>query len=162
MFFVPHPVPTHQSPGSHLLARLEQAFGLGLAASLGHRLGEVGEEDGEPQPKRDLHIKTQFSYVATYHVSDQNNSGQHGSHGHDEHDRVFGLLEGSQLTDGIAHSPPYNWRIKQGTCLKTMVHLLITPYSQSLPGGQEKMLDYRPQRKRGEEGERTDNHHDHD
>ena len=32
---------------------LAQRVGLRLAAALGHRLGEVGEEDGEPQPRRD-------------------------------------------------------------------------------------------------------------
>ena len=30
-----------------------QRVGLGLAAALGHRLGEVGEEDGEPEPDGD-------------------------------------------------------------------------------------------------------------
>ena len=34
--------------------RLAQRVGLRLAAALGHRLGEVGEEHGEPQPGRDL------------------------------------------------------------------------------------------------------------
>ena len=34
-------------------AGLAQRFGLGLAAPLGHRLGEVGEEHREPQPERD-------------------------------------------------------------------------------------------------------------
>ena len=32
---------------------LRSVVGLGLAASLGHGLGEVGEEDGRPQPERD-------------------------------------------------------------------------------------------------------------
>ena len=31
-----------------------QRVGLRLAARLGHRLGEVGEEHGEPEPERDL------------------------------------------------------------------------------------------------------------
>ena len=31
-----------------------QRVGLRLAARLGHGLGEVGEEHGEPQPERDL------------------------------------------------------------------------------------------------------------
>ena len=36
-----------------VLARLAQRVGLRLAAALGHRLGEVGEEHGEPEPERD-------------------------------------------------------------------------------------------------------------
>jgi hypothetical protein len=30
---------------------------VGLAAALGHRLGEVGEEAGEPQPEADLDVE---------------------------------------------------------------------------------------------------------
>ena len=36
-------------PGDGLAARLAQRGGLGLAASLGHRFGEVGEQHGEPE-----------------------------------------------------------------------------------------------------------------
>ena len=39
--------------GQRLAARAAQGVGLRLAAPLGHRLGEVGEEHGEPQPDRD-------------------------------------------------------------------------------------------------------------
>ena len=39
--------------GLNVLARLAQRVGLRLAAPLGHRLGEVREEHGEPQPERD-------------------------------------------------------------------------------------------------------------
>ena len=39
-------------------ARLAQALGLGLAAALGERLGEVGEQHGQPQPDRDLEPRT--------------------------------------------------------------------------------------------------------
>ena len=34
--------------------RLAQRVGLRLAAALGHRLGEVGEQHGEPEPDGDL------------------------------------------------------------------------------------------------------------
>jgi hypothetical protein len=37
-----------------LLARGAQGAGLRLAAALGHRLGEIGEDDREQQPERDL------------------------------------------------------------------------------------------------------------
>src|SRR6185436_16865880 len=39
--------------GLDVLARFSQRVGLRLAAALGHRLGEIREEDGEPQPRRD-------------------------------------------------------------------------------------------------------------
>ena len=39
--------------------RPPQRVGLRLAATLGHRLGEVGEEDGEPEPERDLELEAE-------------------------------------------------------------------------------------------------------
>ena len=40
--------------GLGLRARAPERVGLGLAAPLGHGLGEVGEQHGEPQPQHDL------------------------------------------------------------------------------------------------------------
>ena len=42
-----------QQLGRCLRAGLAQRVGLGLAPALGHRLGEVGEQHGEPEPDRD-------------------------------------------------------------------------------------------------------------
>ena len=39
-----------QAAGDGVLARFAQAVGLGLAAALGDGFGEVGEQDGEPEP----------------------------------------------------------------------------------------------------------------
>ena len=47
-------LPSGTQPAGHGLgAGPAQAVGLGLAAALGDGLGEVGEQDGEPQPDRD-------------------------------------------------------------------------------------------------------------
>ena len=46
--------PPSQRAGRRLLLRRAQGGGLGLAAGLRHGFGEVGEQDGEPQPERDL------------------------------------------------------------------------------------------------------------
>ncbi len=43
-------VRTPQSKGRRFLARLAQGVGLGLAAGLGQRLGEVGEQHRQQQP----------------------------------------------------------------------------------------------------------------
>ena len=40
-------------PGDRLGPRRAQRVGLGLAAALGQRLGDVAEDDGEPEPDRD-------------------------------------------------------------------------------------------------------------
>ncbi len=44
------PEPVGHGPGP----RLAELVGLGLAPALGHGLGEIGEEDGEPEPEGDL------------------------------------------------------------------------------------------------------------
>ena len=49
----PHPV------GDGLGPRLAQRVGLRLAAAFGHRLGEVGEQHGEPEPERDLQLEAE-------------------------------------------------------------------------------------------------------
>ncbi len=45
--------------GDRLGLRLAQRVGLRLAAPLGHRLGEVGEEHGQPEPERDLQLEAE-------------------------------------------------------------------------------------------------------
>ena len=44
----------HQLAGDGLLTQAAQGGRLGLAAALGQRLREVGEDDREPEPERDL------------------------------------------------------------------------------------------------------------
>ena len=44
----------HELAGHGLLAQPAERRRLGLAAALGQRLGEVREEDGEPEPERHL------------------------------------------------------------------------------------------------------------
>jgi hypothetical protein len=73
-----------------LAGRVDQALGLGfapgaaqrvglrLAASLRHRLGEIGEQHGEPQPRRDLPGEGRGARVG-YRVARE-------KHGHDGRD----------------------------------------------------------------------------
>ncbi len=48
----PSPRAVHQLAGPDVLPHLPQRVRLGLAPALGHRLGEVGEQHGEPEPER--------------------------------------------------------------------------------------------------------------
>ena len=45
-----------EQTGLGVLLGLLQAVGLGLAAALGHRLGEVGEEDGDKEDDADKDV----------------------------------------------------------------------------------------------------------
>src|SRR5206468_11826571 len=48
-----HPLRADQALGEEVAPRLPQRGRLGFSASLGHRFGEVGEADREPEPARD-------------------------------------------------------------------------------------------------------------
>ncbi len=72
-------------------AGLAQVVGLRLAASLGHRLGEVGEQHREPQPERDLKLEGGKRAASEEEIAEEDHG--HGERGHfdHEHDRVAGL-----------------------------------------------------------------------
>jgi hypothetical protein len=85
--------------GRHLGAGAPQAVGLGLAAALGERLGEVGEDQGEPQPEDDLAGEEQV-VAAGDEVADEQHGGQDGHDLDHEHDRVADHGAGVELPDG--------------------------------------------------------------
>jgi len=71
-----------------------QGIGLGLAAAFGHGLGEVGEQNGEPQPERDLNDES-FRFAAAF--LEYGGRGEQGAAFGDEHDRVLGQRAGIEF-----------------------------------------------------------------
>ena len=65
-----------------------QRFGLGLAAAFGDRLGEVGEQHGEPQPEDDLKFEDNIA-AAGHEVADQDDGGERGDDFEHKHHRVL-------------------------------------------------------------------------
>ncbi len=80
--------------GSHA----PQGVGLGLAPTLGHGLGEVGEDDGQEQPDRD-------GPGEQGGVGDGLDEGDHGADQHHEHDRVLDLHPGVELHESVDRGP---------------------------------------------------------
>ncbi len=72
-------------------AGLAQVVGLGLAASLGHRFGEVGEQHREPQPQRDLKLEGGERAAAEEEIAAQDHGHRERGHFDHEHDRVARL-----------------------------------------------------------------------
>ena len=70
------------------LAGPAQRLGLGLAAPFGQGFGEVGEQDGEPQPEGDRADETGRGFALAEERLDPQDGGQQAAHLHHEHDRV--------------------------------------------------------------------------
>ena len=68
-------------------AHAAQRVGLGLAATLGHRLGEVREQDREPQPERERDEEAEL-LAAARRGADRVDGGDDAADLDHEHDRV--------------------------------------------------------------------------
>ncbi len=75
--------------------------GLRLAAPLGHRLGEVGEEHGEPQPDDDLRGEAEVRRVGD-EIAHEEHGDERRHHLDDEHDRVGPERAGIELAERAA------------------------------------------------------------
>jgi hypothetical protein len=68
-------------------ARAPQRIRLRLAAAFGDRLGEVGAQDGRPEPEDDLELEADI-LPTSEQVADEDDRGQHGHDLEHEHDRI--------------------------------------------------------------------------
>ena len=100
-------VPSAQQPAGHRLGLGPAQRGrLGLAPALGHGLGEVGEDDGEPQPHDDRPGEQAG-------VDDREHRGQHRADLDDEHDRAVHHHAGVELADGGRQRGQQHPRVEQ-------------------------------------------------
>ena len=92
-------------------AALAQRIGLGLAAALGHRLGEVREEHREPEPQRDLQHEAERLAVR---VGEEqlDRRDRRADLGH-EHDRVSHHVDRVELLEALDDRREHDLRIEQ-------------------------------------------------
>ena len=87
-------------------AHSAQRIGVRLAAAFGHRLGEVGEQAGKPQPEADLRIEEGEL------VREKQEYGRHDrADPHDEHDQILDLVARMQLPERVDHRLHHQLRI---------------------------------------------------
>ena len=100
--------------GHGFAAGLAQGGRLRLAATFRHRFGEVGEEDGEPEPDRDRSDEPGLVVVrATQQVLDQDDRGDDRADLDDEHDRIAAPgVRGSSLRNDSCSAAPMQLRSK--------------------------------------------------
>ena len=150
-----------QALGLDLSARLAEGVGLRLAASLGHGLGEVREEHGEPQPDRDPEDEAGRRLALAHERLQPEQRGQDGAHVHHEHDGIADLAPGRELAERVDHRRPHDRAIEQRALLAVShcwtPHLAIG--SRSLRGDHGQVFDDRPQGQGGDEGQGP--HEDH-
>ena len=89
------------TPGGGLRFCLPQRLGLRLAPAFGHRLGEVGEEHGEPQPQGDEAGEHVLVGGGGPEVPDEEDGGEHRPDLDHEHDRVADHGAGVQLDEAV-------------------------------------------------------------
>ena len=77
------------APGGRVGARPPQRVGLRLAAAFGHRLGEIGEQHGEPEPGGDLAGKRRDAIVRDEVADEKDRHHGRNNLGHED-DGVLG------------------------------------------------------------------------
>jgi hypothetical protein len=103
-----------QSTTKGLRARPFQGVGLSLAASFRDRFGEIGEEDGEEQPERNLEPETERFRRGEELLECEQRTDQ----GH-EHDRILELRPRIQLLERIQHGLTHDPAVEQGDSFVT-------------------------------------------
>ncbi len=111
--------PVDQAARGRLLAHLAQRVGLRLAAPLGDGLGEVGEDDREPEPDRDPAGEPERDLrIAGEGVAQEQDRGEQAADLDHEHHRVPGHVLRSQLAEAVDGGLPDQGRLHQpGLCL---------------------------------------------
>ena len=100
--------------------RLSERVCLRLAAALRHRLGEVGEQDREPQPEGDLSREERPS-GARRQFLDEDDRREEAADLDDEHHRVLDLNPGIELPERIHHRLPDDARIpNRNRCVRVL------------------------------------------
>ena len=94
-----------------LCARLPQGVGLRLAPPLGHGLGEVGEQHGEPEP--DGHLKTEAQRLVR-RPEEERDGREERPHLGGEHHRVFHQRPRVQLGKRRDGGLPKDFRLEEG------------------------------------------------
>ena len=143
--------------------RPAQRVGLRLAAALGHRLGEVGEQHGEPEPEDDLEREAAGPPPPVSEVAEEQDGGQRCHDLDDEHHRVADQSRAGRAcrnASPIAGTEDAPGRRASGRAWRVGHGLLSL--STALAVEHREVLDDRAERERREEGEAADDQDDAD
>ena len=91
-----------------------QAVGLRFTAAFGHRFGEIGEQDGEPQPETNGGGKTGAAGDMPAGHGDSEQGGQQAADPDDKHHWVTPLYGRAQFFHGVQQCLAHQRRLQQG------------------------------------------------
>ena len=91
-----------------------QAVGLGLAPAFGHGLGEIGEQQGEPEPEGDGQDERRGRLALAQQGLEVEQGGQGAADPDREHHRVLELVDRVELGEGGPDAPASRWRARTG------------------------------------------------
>ena len=101
-----------QALGPRVAAGLAHGVGLGLAAALGDRLGEIGEQHGEPEPGRDLAGEQGLPVAGDEIAEEQERDAERHDLGDEDH-RVPGERPRVELAEGLDRGPARDGRVEE-------------------------------------------------
>ena len=94
--------------GDRAHARSAQRLRLRLAPAFGHSFSEVGEQNGEPEPDRELRDE-----AAIHRRREDADGGQCRANHRHKHDGVFDHQARVELFEGVAHGRAGDFPIEQ-------------------------------------------------
>jgi hypothetical protein len=92
----------------NVLPRFAQRVGLRLAAPLGHRLGEVREDDGEPEPQRDGQDEPGRRLAVPRERLHEEPRREDAADLHHDHDGVAELVTRIELAQRVDDGAPHD------------------------------------------------------
>src|SRR5262249_23280579 len=96
------------------LTHLTQERSLGFASSFRDSLGKIGEDDGEPEPKRHVESKPQGlrRWRRSQQIAHPDQSREYAADFNHEHDRVLDHILRGQLAKTLPSGGADNFRIE--------------------------------------------------
>ncbi len=175
---------TSQFLGLDIALGLAHRGSLGAAAAFGYRLGEVGEQHGEPQPQRHRQNEAGRRFAVSAQRLDEQQRRQYAADPHHEHHRVLHLLLRTQFLERVHHGLFDDVALEQGkrNCFGCHVNLSsnvswvsgfiayptnkfcrwlcwLRAKDRAYPPNHVQVFDHRPQRQRRYKVQRTHQQH---
>ena len=136
-----------------------QCIGLSLAAAFRHGFGEVGEEDGKPEPESDLEIEAERGLVDG-EVTNEIERGDDAAQLNHEHDGVLHHGAGIEFGECVDESAADDLCVEEILCGSAACHVVFLSCLEGFASLHEEVLEDGTERECGKERECADDEND--